>query len=430
MYSLQRFHGPRFDRVNAILDNLSGHITSYVNLVGSASLPFPEVCAMQGSPGTGCRVEGHRRARLFPATGPIDQAEILIEERTRQLFGLDSSYCVSGQPHSATQANHAVIHAVLGGRRASGVSALLPSDGGHISHRLGLPLGTSFFPIPLQESGINYDMLETEVDLHRPSLIIAGGTSYTRKIDYARLRDIADRVGAHLHADLAHIAPFVATGHHPPAFPHADSATLDTSKNLRGPRGGILIYRKQQSARMRRAIFPVLQSAPNQNGILAKACCLASWTKSELADYAMRMVHMARILSRQMEEVCGPPVFRGTDTHLLLLDLSSLGVEGRRAEDLCAAAQVLVNRNQIPGDKKSPWIASGIRLSTTCLAILQYRDEDVQALGVALGSILRCEREHDQTIARLIDTYHRRIINTANAPTSLDTIHRHSKQKQ
>jgi glycine hydroxymethyltransferase len=425
MYLLRRLYGPRFDRVNAIVDSLEGHVLSYINLIGSASLPFPEVCAMEGLPGTACRTEGHRSSRLFPATDPIDLAEQVIEDRTRKLFGLDDSYLVSGQPHSATQANHAVLRATIADSQRP-VAAMAPSDGGHISHRFGAPPGSQFVPFPLASDGIDYDGIEVVVRRHRPAVIVAGGTSYTRAIDYERLRDIADSYSCHLHADLAHTAPFVATGLHPPAFPFADSATIDTSKNLRGPRGGILIFRQMDSSVMERAIFPILQSSPNQCGLIAKAACLSCWSADDLLQFSHRMVRLARILASRLQEATGPPIFGGTDTHLLLFDLSNLPIDGRQAEDLLERERILVNRNQVPGDQTSPWKPAGIRLSSTVLAILDYSEHDVRLLGDAICTILRCGQGESNSIDRLLETYHQRLISNASEPTSgasTDPIH-------
>jgi glycine hydroxymethyltransferase len=346
----------------------------------------------------------------------MDQAESLIEEGTRRLFGLDDAYAISAQPHSATQANHAMFRAVLGDSGGP-VTGLSPSDGGHISHLLGVPSSATFVPMPLGALGIDYDALEQGVRLHRPKIMVAGGTSYTRGVDYARLREIADRVGCHLHADLAHTAPFIAAGQHPPAFPFSDSATIDPSKNLRGPSGGILIYRDDDGSKMRRAIFPVLQSAPNQTGLLAKAVCMTHWSSESLQPYAARMVRLAEVLGESLERSLGAPVYGGTDTHLLLFDVSALSIDGREAEAALADARILVNRNQVPGDVKPPWVPSGIRLGTTVLAILEYTERDVRDLGDAICSILRGKDGHGKTIARLLETYHGPIINTSSEPT-------------
>ena len=335
---------------------------------------------MQGLPGTACRVEGHPSARLFPGTDPVDEAESLIEEATRRVFGLDDGYDISAQPHSATQANHAVFRALLD-EDGGTVAGLSPSDGGHISHSLGVPASSAFVSVSLGLEGIDYEQLEQDVHRHHPTVLVAGGTSYTRSIDYGRLRELADHVGCHLHADLAHTAPFIASGLHSPAFPFVDSATIDPSKNLRGPAGGILIFREKDARKMKRAVFPVLQSAPNQPAMFAKAACLSHWAEVSLRPYAELMVHHARILGERLEGMLGPQIYRQTETHLLLFDLSVLPIDGREAEAVLAGARVLANRNQVPGDPKPPWAPSGMRFGTTVLAILEYDDDDVRDLG-------------------------------------------------
>jgi glycine hydroxymethyltransferase len=419
MYVLKRFHGERYQRLNAIIDSLEGHITSYVNLVGSATLPLPEICQMESLPGTAVRVEGHLQSRMFPSTDPIDEAEVVIEERTRFLFDLGEDYEVSGQPHSATQANHAVLRAVLEEGKPT-VALLSTVDGGHISHRFGAPADADFVTAPLTPAGIDYDALEVLVRKTAPTLMIMGGTSYPLAFDFERLRAIADQVNCHLHADLAHIAPFVAAGSHPPAFPHVDSATLDTNKNLRGPSGGILIFRKSIGASIRRAIFPLLQSSPHPTGLMARAACLITWSKEDMESYANRMIKMARILAEGLRERLGDPVFGGTDSHLLLYDLSPLEISGRDAEERLDAARILVNRNQIPGDKKSPWVASGIRLGSTVPAILEYEEEDVEQLASMVGLILDGGEDREGVVNQLLSTYHRPLVSTASESTSVD----------
>jgi glycine hydroxymethyltransferase len=202
--------------MNAIIDGLGDHVASYINVVGSATLPLPETCEAHGLPATACRVEGFADKRLFPATGPMDQAEALIEDCTKELIGLDDQYEVNAQPHSATQANQVALRAILASDPRP-VVGLAPADGGHISHSVNLPAASPFLAFPLTSAGIDYDALAELVRQRRPAVIIAGNTSYTRGIDWGRLGAVADEAGAHLHADLAHVAPFIAAGlHHLP----------------------------------------------------------------------------------------------------------------------------------------------------------------------------------------------------------------------
>jgi glycine hydroxymethyltransferase len=416
MFLLKRFHGERLQRLNAIIDSLEGHVTAHINLVGSSTLPLPEVCQMEGLPGTSVRVEGHLESRLFPSTDPIDEAEEVIVERTRDLFGITDDYAVSGQPHSATTANHVVLRAVLDAPGKT-VACLSTTDGGHISHRFGAPPETNFLSIPLTPTGIDYVALEKAVEKTPPDLLIAGGTSYPLSIDYPRLRGITSRIGCHLHADLAHTAPFVIAGLHPQVFPAVDSATIDTNKNLRGPSGGILVFRETRGPEMRRAIFPMLQSSPHPTGLMAKAACLETWTELEMKPYAERMVGFARLLARQLRPHLGEPLFGGTDTHLLLFDLSPLGLDGREAEERLDKARILVNRNQIPEDRKSPWVGSGIRLGSTVPAILRYSEDDVELLGSAVASILVDGGAERSVVDGLLSTYHCPVVSTSSEPT-------------
>lgn len=394
-----------------IIESLESHITSNINLVGSATLPMREVSQLGSLPGTACRVEGQLGERYFPATEPMDLAEKLVSDRVRRLFGLGDGYEVNAQPHSPTQANQAAFHAVLTQRGASDetgkVAGMASSDGGHISHLFALSNTDDFIVLPVVDTGIDYEAARETVLQNRPTMIVVGGTSYPLGVDYPKLREMADLVGAHLHADLAHSAPFVAAGIHPRAFPYVDSATIDVTKNLRGAGGGILAYRQEHARRMRRAIFPVIQSSPNKSGLLTKAACLATWTPENLKQHASNMVRIARLLSQSIEGTLGAPVFGGTESHLLLFDVTHLGMDGRQAEKQLARAGILVNRNQIPNDQRTPLRPSGIRLSSTVPAILEYRDEDVNALGRACCSVLEGRSDGNDTIARLLTTYHR-----------------------
>ena len=296
MYILKKFHNERFNRINGIIDALAGYISDNINLIGSATLPFPEVCDALKLPATACRVEGFLGARVFPNTFSIDDAEILIAERISHLFEIDHDYMVNAQPHSATQANQAVYQTVL--KPGDKVMSISATDGGHISHSVSLTKTNKIVPFPMSENGINYGKLLELVKNEKPKLIIAGGTSFPLEIDYKRLRSIADEGRCLLHADIAHSAPFIAANIHCPAFPYIDFATIDTSKSLRGPKGGILVYKKEFKKKIENSIFPMTQSSPNQGAIIAKACCLTCWRKTDLDNYAYNLVKNSRKIGR------------------------------------------------------------------------------------------------------------------------------------
>ena len=406
MYSLRRFNEPRFERLDAIIDSLNSHLTDYIQLVGSATLPLPQVCVMTSLPASAVRVEGHLQERYFPASEPVDLAEQIIETETRRIFSITDDYEISAQPHSATQANHAVFRAILGSGVGK-VAALSPKDGGHYSHSAGVPPPHEFVPLPISTTGLDYDQVSDAACQTRPTIIVAGGSAYSRAIDFAALRAIADQVGAHLHADLAHCAPFVATGLHPPAFGYVDSASIDPSKNLRGAGGGILVFRNRDADAMREAIFPILQGSPSQLGLLAKAACMTAWSLDDLSQYARRMIDVAQLLGEQISNLLGEPEYGGTDSHLLLFDVSSCCESGRIAEDRLRAAGILANRNQVPNDLKPPWETSGIRLSSTVPTILGYGDADVVALGEAICAVLSGSSGRPEVIDDLLARFHR-----------------------
>ncbi len=406
MYKLRSFTEGRYERINSIIDGIGGHITSYINLIGSATLPLPEVCEIGVVPATACRVEGYIGQRFFPATGAIDEAERLAIDETRRIFQLSDDYEVNVQPHSATQANHAAIRAALA-TRSGPVAGLVVTDGGHISHRFGAPNTSGFVGLPANEKGIDYQRVRQVVVAEKPSIIIIGGSSYTNGVDYACLREIADLGNSHLHADLAHIGPFVAAGIHPAAFPYVDSATVDPSKNLRGSSGGILVYRQRYAKVMNRSVFPILQSSPNQSGLLGKAACLSYWSRAELSQYAERLVYVAQTMEKEISRKVGPPVYGVTTSHLLLFDVSKCGIDGRSAEERLERARILVNRNQVPGDLKPPHSPSGIRLSSTIPTIVGYSDSDVAELGRLVGGVLVGETDVESSIAKLIASYHK-----------------------
>ena len=387
MYLLKRFCGPRFDRINAILDQYYGYLNRYVNLIASASYPFPEVVDALANPFTAFPCEGLPGARYFPATAALDAVELAGEEMVLRLFGLDLEYRATIQPHSGTQANQIVYNAVLG--REDVVLSLQPSHGGHISHTtLVGRRNRAIHYKATAEGSLDYEEIAQLARDHRPRLIIAGSSSLPRAIDFARLGSIAAEVGALLHADLSHTALFVMTNCHPPVFPFADFATFNTMKNLRGPCGGVLVYRSTLAKEVARSLFPVTQGGPSENTLFAKVVCFTKLLETDLRPYASAILSNAQVIATSLLERGIEVVAGGTDSHLLLVDLRRGPLTGIEAESLCEQSHILLNRNLVRDDPRPPWVTSGVRIGTSCITTLGYSLHDTKKLAEKLASIL------------------------------------------
>lgn len=414
MYLLRKFHNDRYDRINSIIDSLSGYISNNINLIGSSTLPFPSVCKIMSLPATACRVEGYLDSRYFPGSYPIDEAENVADNSLRKIFSISDDYEISLHPHSATQSNHAIWNSIL--KSGSIVMGLSLTDGGHISHILGLPNGTIFEPFKTKNNEIDYDLVQKKAKEINPTMIIGGGTAYPLDVNYLKLKVIASSVGAHLHADIAHTGPFIASGIHSPVFPYADSVTIETGKNFRGPKGGILIFRKNISTKVRKALFPKEQSSPNQINIIAKTCTFEEWNKINLKKYAINLKKAGNILANTFKENGISLVYRNTDTHLVLIDLRSINITGHEGETILEKNNILANRNQIPNDDSSPWVCSGLRFGVTTLVILGYSNDDIMKLGRTISSLLKKEEQDLSVISNLLQKYHFNTSNISSVP--------------
>lgn len=416
MYLLKKFSDNRFNCINSLIDSYENYANNYINLVGSASLPFPELSQVGTIPSSLCRIEGHLNARLFPLTEPIDIIENYIKEKVYKFFQIDKEYDLSSQLHSATQANHAIYRALL--KDNDIVLSLGLKHGGHISHKLGLPKTTQHYEFPILNNNIDYDKLEDLVKELKPKLIIGGGTSFPWEIDFKRLKNIARYTNSFLMADLAHIAPFIISGLHSPVFPYADVVTIDTSKSLRGPRGAILIYRKSLEKKVIYSIFPLEQSSPNQDSMIKKACCLNCWEIHDIVQYSSKLIEYSQLMQSIFNQHNIQIAFGGTNSHLIIIDVGKkFNLTGKDAELLLMNNGILVNRNQIPNDNKDPWIASGIRISTTSLVILGYSTDDIKLLTKSIIKILNKNLLEKQKINYLINKYHSNTINISSERT-------------
>jgi glycine hydroxymethyltransferase len=380
MRYLTRFSETSSERIRSIIDMHWGIIRHWIHLIASASYPFPAVMKALSEPMCVFPIEGLPGERYFPGTAVMDEVENQAEELLRAMFAPGLEYRATIQPHSATQANQIVFNAVLG--RGDVVLSLKPSDGGHVSHRVlnGGEERVKFYPLT-PGGTIDYAALDGLARRVRPKLIIAGGSSYPREIDFAALGAIARGSGALLHADISHTATFVAAGIHAAVAPHADFISFNMVKNMRGPNGGALIYRSEHRRDVARGLFPKTQGGANENMMFAKLVTLEELRRIDLQEYARRLVAVARLMAATLEARGVPIVTGGTDSHVVLVDLRSSEMTGADAERACERYRVLANRNLVPNDIRRPDVASGVRLGSACVTILGYSDADIIRLA-------------------------------------------------
>ena len=334
-----------------------------IELIASENIVSRAVREALGHEISNKTLEGYPGDRFHGGGDFVDVVERAAIERAGKLF--DATY-VNVQPHSGTQANQAVFFALI--RPGDRVLSLNLAAGGHLSHGSRANLSGRWFDSHHygvdRESGLlDYEQIETQACEVRPRLLIAGGSAYPRAIDFARMAAIAEAAGAHFVVDMAHVAGLVAAGVHASPLPHADIVTCTTTKTLRGPRGGLILSRSDSFAkRLQSAVFPGVQGSLHSNVLAAKAVCLGEALRLEFREYGRRVVVNARALAEVLSERGIRIVGGGTDTHLMLLDVSSVGVSGQRAESALAAAGITSNRNPVPFDSPRPAQWSGLRL--------------------------------------------------------------------
>ncbi len=336
-----------------------------IELIASENIASRAVLEAQGSVMTNKYAEGYPHRRYYGGCQYVDVAEELAIERVTKLFGCDYA---NVQPHSGSQANQAVMLALISpGDTIMGMSL---DAGGHLTHGARPNLSGKWFHAVqygiVTETGlIDYDQVEALAHEHKPKLIIAGGSAYSRQIDFARFREIADSVGAYLMVDMAHFAGLVAGGAHPSPFPHAHVATSTTHKTLRGPRGGLVLTNDPDIAKkVNSAVFPGLQGGPLMHVIAAKAVAFGEALRPDFKTYAAHVVENAHVLASTLVEGGLDIVSGGTDTHLLLVDLRPKGLTGKASENSLGRAFITCNKNGVPNDPEKPTITSGIRLGT------------------------------------------------------------------
>ncbi|MDO4301338.1 MAG: serine hydroxymethyltransferase [Clostridia bacterium] len=373
-----------FDEIKAIdpavAEAIDGELTrqrNNIELIASENFVSKAVMAAMGSPLTNKYAEGYPGKRYYGGCFKVDIVEDLARERACKLFGAEHA---NVQPHSGAQANMAVFFAVL--KPGDTVLGMNLAHGGHLTH--GSPVNMSgkqynIIPYGVKESDgtIDYEEVRRLAVEHKPKLIIAGASAYSRVIDFKFFSDVAKEVGAYLMVDMAHIAGLVAAGLHPSPVPYADFVTTTTHKTLRGPRGGLILCKEEHAKLIDKSIFPGIQGGPLMHVIAAKAVCLGEALKPEFKEYAKQVVANAKVLSERLIENGFNIVSGGTDNHLMLVDLRPMNITGKELEHNLDEVGVTCNKNAIPFDPEKPGIASGIRLGTPAVTSRGMVEEDM-----------------------------------------------------
>jgi glycine hydroxymethyltransferase len=372
----------------AIRDELHRQ-NSGLELIASENFVSRAVLEAAGSVMTNKYAEGYPGKRYYGGCEFVDVAERAAIARATALFGAEHA---NVQPHSGAQANMAVYLTLL--KPGDTVLGMNLAHGGHLTH--GHPLnfsGKLYTIVPYgvrqDDERIDYDELGRLADEHKPKMIIVGASAYPRVIEFARIRAIADRVGAPVFTDMAHIAGLVAAGVHPSPIPHSDFVTTTTHKTLRGPRGGLVLCREQYAKDLDRTVFPGVQGGPLMHIIAAKAVCLKEAAEPAFAEYQRRIVANAKRLAAALVATGFRLVSGGTDNHLMLVDVFSKGITGKVAEATLGKAAITVNKNAIPFDKNPPMVASGIRIGTPAVTTRGMGEREMETIAELIARALQ-----------------------------------------
>lgn len=367
----------------------TGRQNDHIELIASENFVSKAVMAAMGSPLTNKYAEGYPAKRYYGGCEFVDMVENLAMDRAKKLFGCTYA---NVQPHSGAQANMAVFFALL--KPGDTVMGMNLAHGGHLTHGSPVNLSGSYFhiiPYGVNDDGyIDYDELERIALECRPKLIIGGASAYARKIDFKRFREVADKAGAFLMVDMAHIAGLVAAGEHESPIPYAHVTTTTTHKTLRGPRGGMILSSKEfaEEHKLNKAVFPGIQGGPLMHVIAAKAVCFKEALEPSFKDYGKNIILNAKALAEGLTGRGFQLVSGGTDNHLMLVDLRNKGVTGKEAEKLLDRAKITCNKNTIPNDPQSPFVTSGIRLGTAAVTTRGMKAQDMDVIAEAIGLLI------------------------------------------
>lgn len=353
-----------------------------LELIASENIVLEPVMAAMGTVLTNKYAEGYSGKRYYGGCEFVDVVETIAIERAKKLFGCDY---VNVQPHSGAQANMAVFVAML--KPGDTVMGMNLDHGGHLTHGSPVNFSGLYFnivPYGVNEDGyIDYDKLEETAVASKPKLIIAGASAYCRTIDFKRFREVADKVGAYLMVDMAHIAGLVAAGVHPSPIPYADVVTTTTHKTLRGPRGGMILANQAAADKFNfnKAIFPGIQGGPLEHVIAAKAVCFGEALRPEFKAYQEQVVKNAAALAAALKNQGFNILTGGTDNHLMLVDLRGMDVSGKELQNRCDQVYITLNKNTVPNDPRSPFVTSGVRIGTPAVTSRGLKEEDMEKIA-------------------------------------------------
>jgi len=398
-----KFWGPDWDSLENQDPEVAGLLLKELErargglqLIASENFTSPAVLAALGSTFSNKYAEGYPGKRYYGGCAVVDEVEIIGIERAKKLFEADHANL---QPHSGASANIAVYGAFT--KPGDTILAMSLAQGGHLTH--GSPVSFSgkwFNPIgysvdPKTEL-IDYDNVRDLAKQHKPKMIVAGATAYPRLVDFKVMREIADEVGAILWVDAAHFIGLVAGKAIPSPVPYADVVSFTTHKVLRGPRGGMILCKAQHAQTIDKAVFPMMQGGPLMHAVAAKAVALKECATPEYQTYAKKVVENAKALSEGLKAEGMRPVSGGTDTHLVLLDLTPIGVNGKDAEKRCDASRITLNKNPIPNDPLPPMTASGIRVGSPSVTTQGMGVSEMRQVASFIAQAVKSETGHDK----------------------------------
>lgn len=406
MFNLKRIENADSELYQSLMSELKRQRQN-LELIASENFVTENVLAVAGCHLTNKYAEGYPGKRYYGGCKFVDEAETLAINRAKKLFGAQHA---NVQPHSGANANLAVFFAAL--NYGDTVMGMNLSHGGHLTHGSPVNISGKYFNIApygvSERTGmLDYDEIYDIAKKCRPKLIVAGASAYSRTIDFKKFREICDGVGAYLMADIAHIAGLVIAGVHPSPVPYCDFVTTTTHKTMRGPRGGLILCREEYAKMIDKAVFPGIQGGPLMHIIAAKAMALKEAASTEFIQYQKQIVKNAGVLAKELMQKGIELVSGGTDNHLMLLNLSKLGITGKELEIKLDEVNITVNKNTIPYDKQSPFITSGIRIGTPSVTSRGMKEEQMRIIAGFIDSVIKDgPKEHiKEQVIKLCDKF-------------------------